>query len=895
MKKRILAMLLTLCMVLSLLPVAAFAAPGPNDVASISETGYATLDEAFTAAKAGDTITLLANVNENVTVDKNVTIDGAGKNYTGTMTVNTSLNVTVQNVNFVKGCIAEEKGTHGTLTVKNCDFNGEDKSIGYAITMRGGDKVVIENSTATNYSYGMLYVPSSVAAISVKDVTVENVTAAFNISYSGNGTFENVTLKGVTYGLHVQNYGARTFTLEKCNFSCEYPIYVQVKGTATVTFAFEGDNDFGNKGTALNGYVILKLAQGATLTAPEGTTVTTDVAGYHVEYIEGIYQLVENDKVAQIDETKYETLQAAIDAANDGDTIKVLKDINITDAEVGTLDNAFDTYFKVEGKTVTIDLNGKKISGTYPQRENKMLVGVFSTDNNGHLTLTGNGTVDVTATGTVYSLIANYEDGCSITIENGTYKLDKASDSLLYTGGNEGIIVEDGIFTLGDVGTGQNGKPWIFNVLGAGDNHVIVTGGTFNANIQRQHWANEVLVPKTHYVEKNADGTWTVNDGAVLSVNEGILTGPYYVEEWEIGYPSFEAFFAAANVSTEDTIDLEDPIILLADVEITTPIDVSKSSFNPNGKTITLSENGSLTVSKDTVVTPVAITGYQIVETSNPNDTTTYSVEKNQYTVTFDANGGRAVDSQTVKHGDTATQPTTDKSGYRLQGWYLDGEKYDFSTPVTDDITLTAKWKKKAAKPVEPQPPVHDCPSEKFIDVDQSLWYHEGIDYAIVNNLMNGVADNLFAPNGTTNRAMIVTILYRLEGSPAAEAPTFSDVADDQWYTDAVGWAAANGIVTGYDEDTFGPLNPITREQMAAILYRYADSKGYDVSADQDTNLLSFTDAETVSQYAIPAIQWAVGEGLINGVEGNALAPQGTASRAQVATILMRFCENVVK
>ena len=197
----------------------------------------------------------------------------------------------------------------------------------------------------------------------------------------------------------------------------------------------------------------------------------------------------------------------------------------------------------------------------------------------------------------------------------------------------------------------------------------------------------------------------------------------------------------------------------------------------------------------------------------------------------------------------------------------------------------------------EPVPPVDDptpenCPSAKFTDVDQDLWYHEGIDYAIANSLMNGVADTLFSPNGTTNRAMIVTILHRLEGTPAGAESTFADVPDGQWYADAVGWAAANGIVTGYSEDTFGPLNPITREQMAAILYRYAQYKGYDVSVGESTNILSFGDAETISTYAIPAMQWAVGAELVNGIDGN-LKPKGTATRAQVATILMRFCENV--
>ncbi len=284
-------------------------------------------------------------------------------------------------------------------------------------------------------------------------------------------------------------------------------------------------------------------------------------------------------------------------------------------------------------------------------------------------------------------------------------------------------------------------------------------------------------------------------------------------------------------------------------------------------------------------------------------------------TVTFNSNGGSSVESQTVGFNTSVTQPDNPfRNGYRFLGWYLDGatSPYDFSTPVTDDMTLIAQWRKTSPKPVAPpadddedipdNPPAtgscdggENCPSAPYVDVDQSLWYHDGIDYVIVKELMNGVADNLFAPNGTTNRAMIVTILHRLEGTPEAAPSSFLDVPADQWYTDAVGWAAANGIVTGYDADTFGPLDPITREQMAAILYRYANYKGYDVSAGEDTNILSYVDAESVSEYAVTPMQWAVGEGLIAGMEDNTLAPTGTALRSQVATILMRFCENMVK
>jgi hypothetical protein len=142
---------------------------------------------------------------------------------------------------------------------------------------------------------------------------------------------------------------------------------------------------------------------------------------------------------------------------------------------------------------------------------------------------------------------------------------------------------------------------------------------------------------------------------------------------------------------------------------------------------------------------------------------------------------------------------------------------------------------------------------------------------------------------------MIVTVLYRLEGMPAVSgANPFDDVAPGMWYTDAVIWAVQNGIVTGYNDNTFGTDDSVTREQLVTILYRYAKYKGYDVSVGEDTNILSYLDAFEISEYAIPAMQWACGAGIIEGSAGN-LMPAANATRAQVAAILMRFVQGVVK
>ena len=181
-----------------------------------------------------------------------------------------------------------------------------------------------------------------------------------------------------------------------------------------------------------------------------------------------------------------------------------------------------------------------------------------------------------------------------------------------------------------------------------------------------------------------------------------------------------------------------------------------------------------------------------------------------------------------------------------------------------------------------------------FSDVKAGDWFCDEVLYVKDNGLMNGTSASAFNPGGNTTRGMIVTILHRLAGQPAAAASTFQDVADDQYYADAVDWAAANGVVTGYTAAAFGPNDFITREQLAAIFYRYASLMGYDVSVGEDTNILSWPDALSVSPYAVSAMQWAVGAGLVNGSDGK-LAPQGLATRAQVAAILYRFCTQVVE
>ena len=173
-------------------------------------------------------------------------------------------------------------------------------------------------------------------------------------------------------------------------------------------------------------------------------------------------------------------------------------------------------------------------------------------------------------------------------------------------------------------------------------------------------------------------------------------------------------------------------------------------------------------------------------------------------------------------------------------------------------------------------------------------WAVNAIEYVYENGLFAGTSDTTFGPNVSMNRAMLVTVLYRMAGEPNTTGKNaFADVAAGQWYTDAVTWAAENQIVSGYSADQFGPTDTVTREQIASILMRYAKFKGYDISKAND--LAVFTDADTISVWALDAVKWANAEKLINGRTATTLVPKGTATRAEVAQILMMFQQNVVK
>ena len=342
----------------------------------------------------------------------------------------------------------------------------------------------------------------------------------------------------------------------------------------------------------------------------------------------------------------------------------------------------------------------------------------------------------------------------------------------------------------------------------------------------------------------------------------------------------YETLQDAVNaVQNGETIKLEKECAETATVSRAVNFTLNKNSKNFTGA-INAGSRYSLTKTNGEG-TAINYTVTYVGGGSSSGTTTTYNVNVNAAT-----NGAVAADKKTASKGTTVTVTASPSKGYVVDAVKVvdkDGKdvavtgkdgKYVFTMPGSA-VTVTGTFKAETPAPV----------ALPFTDVKSGNWFYDAVKYAYAQGLMTGTSATTFAPNGTMNRAMIVTVLYRLEKSPAVTgASKFTDVPAGQWYSDAVAWAAANKIVNGYDETTFGPMNAVTREQMAAILFRYEQVKGLE-NVTLEENLNRFPDQNKISAYAIPALQWAVGQKIINGNADGTLDPTGTATRAQVAQI----------
>ena len=369
------------------------------------------------------------------------------------------------------------------------------------------------------------------------------------------------------------------------------------------------------------------------------------------------------------------------------------------------------------------------------------------------------------------------------------------------------------------------------------------------------------------------------------SVNGNIVNGEPDKGDYRVEYiVNGEVYYSVTVTAKNDK------------VTYTAPKDPSRSGYtfkgwDYNGADVTVATDNQASfkpsvdkkvyqfVAKFSSNTP-AVTEYSVTVKKTDNGSVSVSPKRaeagDKVTINVDPDKGYVVDAVVV----------TDKDGDKITVTKKTATKYTFTMPKSRvDVKVTFK-----VEQTEPEQP-SEMP---FVDVVKDAWYYPAVEYVYNNELMNGTNGGLtFEPNVNLNRAMMAAVLYNMEGGPDCDkSGLFSDVADGMWYTDAVNWAASNNIVSGMPDGTYAPNQALTREQMASILYRYAEYKGIDTDARAD--LGKFTDGNTTSAWATDVVQWAVAEKLINGV-GTELQPKGTASRAQVATVLMNYCENVAK
>ena len=465
---------------------------------------------------------------------------------------------------------------------------------------------------------------------------------------------------------------------------------------------------------------------------------------------------------------------------------------------------------------------------------------------------------------------------------------------------------------------------------------------------------SDITVPGTWTkVTVNKAGDGNQADIKTHYTTDKTLLGEAYNENTNTVYDTVERALNAAkenqtvqvikdaDISDSTNVTVPEKVTLVVNPGVELKGDLTNKGTIDNEGTITgnVTGPGNLTTEVTFQVTPSNATvtvrdnkGDVVTGTNNvyqlPNGNYTYTVSANGYfsesgTITVSgkvqtisvtlskvppANPNYRIDIPAAEGGTVTADPAAAKAGAKVTLTATPDEGYAVGTiTVTDRFGDAVKVTENAdgtytftmpngqvtvkATFVETEEP---APAMPFTDVDENDWFYDEVVYVYENGLMNGVENNQFAPNTATNRAMLATILYRLAGEPAVSGDLpFTDVESGTWYTDAVLWAAQNGIVNGLGENTFAPMNTLTREQLVTMLYRYAEAKGYDVSASAD--LSGYPDAGQVQDYAQPAMAWAVAENIIQGMEDGTLKPAGNASRAQIATILMRFCEDVAQ
>ena len=595
---------------------------------------------------------------------------------------------------------------------------------------------------------------------------------------------------------------------------------------------------------------------------PNGSTV--NLSGANVEVTAG--QKLTNMGTITLDSDKTITIAEGASFFNGGTTNATVEgNTHEYVAKVGnmgydSLDEAMDAVL-VSGGELYVLQNCELKEARYSITKNVTIIG-------------GNHDVDVTVADGPSTIAFDVNSGARFVL-NGVNMTINGTKNVDTTRNNDGTAINIGAGSTFEL-TGNSVLKFVeLNrgfTMGGVDAKFIIDNGSFDVNTVDGNLTNGGTLDFTNaYVDVYGCGDFgfSVNDITLNNSTLNISNVGYsaiFCNGGDLTLKNSDVNISSCGSKLPKTGDTKaDYVIDYNDVQTGMDVIVDEHS----SLSLTGNNNNSVNVGEGTFSSAGTFVGNVVVD---PETTCVVTVEYN---------GIFTVD----KNSPYPLPAAPSKSGYAFLGWTDGTTTYDAlaTVTITKNTTFTAVWVRHPDTPYVPEPEEPEepeTPTFPFYDVSSSAWYYSAVKYVYENKLMDGVDTYVFAPNDTLTRAMVWTIIARMSGVDTTGGNT--------WYAKAQEWVVVNGISDGEN-----PTAAITREQLVTMLYRYAQIKGYDVSVGENTNILSYVDATSISEYAVAAFQWACGSGLTEGDENGALTPLATATRAQAAAMIMRFCQSV--
>lgn len=850
-------------------------------VAQIDDTYYKTLADAVAAAKDGETVTLLKNVvlNSTLTLNKNMTLDlngceisngsTMGTNYLVSIAANADVSIVGKKENSkISDSRSNAQGTitavvvYGKLTVEGDNLTISRGANGIAVkvednpgtlTVNGGT-ITVDKPTQTSSQAIQNWGNATInGGVFNGDVDSYAYIAA-NKNYVGNMTIKNGTFDGEVFAAQYTNDGvtwptkSAKVSIVGGNFKGNIAEYYHNgnKGPQPVEKVNKPDNAAESEVTVSGGYFTVDPT--AYLARYTGTDNSKKYVAGAINESPYFFRvaLVENNQIPVVPAVGETAAPSKEELKKTGMTEEAAKAVAEAAQEVA----AGDTEIKEAVAPIATGITDEK-AAKYQQAAANDVDDVEKIEVRAYLEVKPtayNGsayTLDITPKYDV--VVVGTKNGATAkkVVETNTLNVTKATEVSVQL--PEGFVTNtDNLYVQ------HKGHEY--------DAAVTANNGVYTANFTNPDGFSEFTISKTSQsVAKVGNNKYITFQDAVNAVeNNGTIAIVGGNKDYTATISGDSKTFTVKNT---------------LDSDITVKVN-----------------NDSKTVGKDN-----GTQSFTYTKPSSGGSSGGSSSGKTTYKVTTSAvnNGGVNASPSSAEKGASITITLSPDKGYKLDKLTVtDGSGKTVSTVKKSDTVYTFTMPASAVNVGVSYVKATETPSKtKFNDVSANDWFASAVDYVTGKGMMNGTADNTFSPKANTTRGMVVTVLYRLENQPSTSAASFTDVASGAYYANAVAWANANGIVSGYGSGKFGPNDKVTREQLAAILYRYAQYKKYDVSGAN--SLDGYTDVQSVSSYAVPALQWANAAGVVTGKSGSKLDPKGNATRAEVAAMLMRFCENV--